>query len=373
MEHFRYIAPCLFGLEGILAQEMRRLGFADVAAQDGRVAFSGTLSDMARANIHLRTAERVCLVMGEYEAESFDALFDGARALPWELFISKTDAFPVTGHSIRSTLFSVRDCQSILKKAVAERLKAHHGTELLPESGCEKRIRFQILNDKAVLMLDTTGHALHKRGYREKSIEAPLRETLAAALLQLMRWRAGDTLVDPFCGSGTIAIEAAMLARGIAPGSRRRFAAETWPELPAGLFRIERDRARMAEKSAGIVDILAYDIDPRAVELTLANAKKAGVGGAVRAEQRDACDLSPMRERGVIICNPPYGERLSDKQSAQRLYRRFGRTFSAFSGWSAGILTPEERFEMLFGRRADKNRKLYNGMIKCYFYQYFGR
>jgi len=372
LERFHYIAPCLFGLEGILAQEMRRLGLEDVAAQDGRVRFSGALSDMARANIHLRTAERVCLVMGEYEAKSFDALFDGARALPWERFIGKTDAFPVTGHSVRSALFSVRDCQSILKKAVAERLMAHHGATL-PESGCQKRIRFQIINDRAVLMLDTTGNGLHKRGYRADSNEAPLRETLAAALVQLMRCRPGETLIDPFCGSGTIAIEAAMLARGIAPGSRRRFAAEVWPELPSGLFRVERDRARMNEQSAGIVDILAYDIDPRAVELTQNNAQKAGVGDAVRTGRKDALSLFPTRESGVILCNPPYGERMSDKQSAQRLYKRLGHTFAAFSGWRIGILSPEERFEALFGRRADKNRKLYNGMIKCYFYQYFGK
>ena len=369
---FQYCVPCLFGLEGLVADELRRMDLPEVRAEDGRVFFSGTLADCAKANLSLRCGERVLLQLGSFPAPTFDALFEGVRAIPWGDLLPKDAVFPVTGYSLNSALFSVPDCQRIIKKAVAESMKARWGLEHFPETGAEYKIRFSIRKDLADLFLDTSGTALHKRGYRPAHTEAALRETLAAAMVKLARYRGKGDFCDPFCGSGTIAIEAALAALNRAPGLYRSFAAESWAFFTPSLWRQARADALVAEYT-GDYHIIAADIDPRAVQIAQENAVRAGVEHLIDFRVADATAFSQKTERGVIVTNPPYGERLLDVQQAEELYRRFGAALSKpdNEGWSLYLLSSDADFENCFGKRADKKRKLYNGMIKCDLYMYF--
>ncbi|MCI9224781.1 MAG: class I SAM-dependent RNA methyltransferase [Acutalibacter sp.] len=364
-----YSATCLLGVEGLLAQELRDMGCEDVHAENGRVLFSGGWDILARANICSRFAERVGIQMGDFQAKSFEELFQGVKALPWEEFISREDAFPVSGSSLNSQLHSVPDCQAIIKKAVVERLKKSYRQDWFTEDGPAHRIRFRIMKDQVSVVLDTSGAGLHKRGYRPASNAAPIKETLAAALVKLSRLRSDATFYDPFCGSGTLLIEAATMAQNVAPGIGRRFQAEVWEQTPAGVWERERDRARSMERRDTGFTATGYDIDPEAVGLTRENAKRAGVN--VTARVQDIKDFERFTEYGCVVCNPPYGQRLMDQKTAQDIYRQIGRIFMPKRGWSYGVITPDEDFEDLFGRRADKRRKLYNGMIRCQFYQYY--
>ena len=368
---FTFCLPCLFGVEGLAARELERLGLGGVQAENGRVLFQGGWEAMARANLNSRFGERVLLMMGEFEARSFEELFQGTKALPWEELLPRDCAFPVTGSSLNSQLHSVPDCQAIVKKAVVERLKGRYRLSWFPETGPLHRVRFRILKDKVSLMVDTSGEGLHKRGYRRESNLAPMKETLAASLCQLSRLRGDGTLIDPFCGSGTVLIEGALLARNIAPGLGRTFAAEGWDGLPQGLWQRERERAKSLERRDAPFAACGFDVDPAAVELTLENARKAGVEDCVCAQVRDIRDFAQEGPYGCVVCNPPYGERLLDAEGARELYRVMGRVFSPRRGWSFGVISPDPEFETLFGRRADKRRKLYNGMIQCQYYQYF--
>ncbi len=371
MERWEYAAPCLFGIEGILGDELKRMEAQDVRVQNGRVLFSGGPEMLARANIGSRYAERIQIHMGSFHASSFEALFEGVRSLPWEHWIGKKDAFPVKGWSLNSTLHSVPDCQAIVKKAIVERLKSVYRLSWFEESGPTVQVQFTLLKDDASLLLDTSGPGLHKRGYRQNAGGAPIKETLAAAMADLARARLAERVVDPCCGSGTLLIEAALAARRIAPGLRRRFAAMRWASVPFEIWEQERGRAKEMIRKDGIFRAFGGDIDPEAIRLTLENAGKAGVGDSVSASVRDLGTFVPEGENGVVLCNPPYGERLLDLRSAEELYRTMGRVFQPKKGWTYAIISPHENFETLFGRKADKRRKLYNGMLKCQLYLYY--
>ena len=363
-------ATCLFGVEGPLASELRRLGMEDVEASDGRVRFRTDERGLARANICSRFAERVLLELGRFGARSFDELFEGVRVLPLEDWIPENAAFPVKGYSVDSALHSVVDCQRIVKKAAAVRLAAARGASgMLRESGAVHQLRFAIMRDEASIYLDTSGPSLHKRGYRPGRLAAPLRETIAAAMVDLSRYRGRGDFRDPFCGSGTIAIEAAFAALNRAPGARRRFAAEDWPVLDQRIWRAEREAAA-AREYRGDYRIFASDIDPAAVELARENARRAGVEDYIEFSVADALDRSPAGGSGVIVTNPPYGERLLEREEAGRLYARLGEAWGAAPGWKLHLLSGHPDFERCFGRRAEKRRKLYNGPIICYLYSY---
>jgi len=364
-----YCAPCLFGLEGPLGNELRHMDMISVSPENGRVYFTGDESALARANLRSRFAERILLVMGRFPAPSFDALFEGVRALPWEDYIPRDGAFPVKGWSLDSALHSVPDCQKIVKKAVVERLKAVYGGEWLPETGAEYPVQFSLMKDQAVLYLDTSGTGLHKRGYRPAQVTAPLRETLAAAIVDIARYRGRGDFCDPFCGSGTIAIEAALAAKNRAPGINRSFLAEKWGWPDRAIWQRERDDARAREYS-GDYRIFASDIDPKAVAAARANAARAGVEELISFSVADAREFARTTADGTLCANPPYGERLMEKESAGELYRAFGRSMRALDHWKIFILSSHEQFESCFGRRADKRRRLYNGMIPCQLFMY---
>ena len=367
---YKLVAPCLFGVEGLLSDELKRLGALDVLAGNGRVAFSGDSSMIAKVNIGSRLAERVLILISEFDASTFESLFEGVKSLPFDQFIDKDDAFPVTGWSISSKLFSIPDCQSIIKKAVVERLKQKYKTDWFEETGTVKKIRFSILKNKVSLMLDTSGEPLHKRGYRKEGVEAPIKETLASALCMLARIFPDTALCDPFCGSGTILIEAAMIAKNMAPGLKRRFAAEKFEFIGEDVFRKQREAALGQIRQA---EFKAYgsDIDEKAVELTLANAKKAGVDKLINAKICDVKDLSLPEGRLKVITNPPYGERLLNIKAAEDLYSILGEKLQPQNGKGYFIISASEDFERYFGRIADKKRKLYNGMLKCDLYMFF--
>ncbi|MBR6563631.1 MAG: class I SAM-dependent RNA methyltransferase [Clostridia bacterium] len=367
------VATCLFGLEGLLGEEIDSLGYKRIETIDGRVTFEAPVDAIARCNIQLRTAERVLIKLGSFKAFSFDDLFEGTKRLPWADFIGKNDAFPVKGHSIRSKLFSIPDCQKIIKKAVVDSLSAKYNIRIFPETGVKYQIEFFILNDVATLMIDTTGNGLHKRGYRAVAGAAPLRETLAAAMVKLSRMRDNVIICDPLCGSGTIAIEAALQACNIAPGVNRRFAAEEFKLLNASAWTSEREAARAAVREP-LTRIYGSDIDPAMVELANENARKARVSHCVEFKLADAREfVSPVEgARGTIITNPPYGERLGDLTQARDLAKALGKRLSdTVPSWQMYIITSDELFERYFGRRSDKRRVLYNGMIKCNLYQFF--
>lgn len=367
----RYCVPCLLGLEGLIADELREMEAQNVQAENGRVLFTGDETILARANICSRFAERIQIFVGTFEAHSFEDLFQGTKALPWEDWIGKTDRFPVKGYSLNSDLFSVSDCQSIIKKAVVERLKTTYKIPWFEETGALYQIQFSIMKNQVSLLIDTSGRGLHKRGYRPEANAAPLKETLAAALCSVAHLRHYHTLYDPMCGSGTIVIEGALMALNIAPGLYRRFTAETWRQFPPELWQAERRRAESLRRRD--VDFHAYgwDIDEEALAIAKENARKAGVEKYITFEKRDIRDFAPVTEKATVIVNPPYGERLLDQQAARDLYRIMGKKFTPAHGRSYYVITADEDFERIFGRKADKRRKLYNGMIKCQVYMYF--
>lgn len=363
------IATAAFGLESVVASELHRLGYGDLATENGKVTFPATDADIARCNINLRCADRVLLQMGQFRATDFEELFQGVKAIPWEGLIPENGVMHVTGKSVRSKLFSVPDCQSIAKKAVVEAMKRRYRTEKFPENGPVYRIEVALLKDVATISVDTSGPGLHKRGYRSDRGTAPLRETLAAALVLLSRWRPDQIFADPFCGSGTIAVEAALIGRNIAPGINRSFAAEDWPHLSRQLWMKAHDEARAAVRS-DTLQILASDHDWSVFKMARENAERAGVAEAITFQKKPLAEFSSKKRGGVIVCNPPYGERMGDTQAAERLYEEMGRIFPGLPGWAVYVLTAHEEFEKFYGKKSDKNRKLYNGKIKCHLYQY---
>ena len=371
MDH-KLCVPCLLGLEGPIAEELRRMDMDGVSAENGRVFFSGGDEAIARANICLRIGERVLIELGRFEALSFEQLFQGTRALPWESLIPADGAFPVKGYSLNSKLFSISDCQKIIKKAIVERLKSVYGIEWFPETGGLYQVQFSIMKDQVSLCIDTSGEGLHKRGYRPAHNAAPLKETMAAAMVSLSRYRGRDDFCDPFCGSGTIPIEAALIAKNRAPGLYRRFAATSWKNLDGRLWDRERERARSLEFN-GSYNILGSDIDGHALELARENARRAGVADIIRFEKADARSFDRQTQRGVIVTNPPYGQRIMEQKEAEELYRDFGRAYAKSSNWQLYLLSAHTEFERCFGRPADKKRKLYNGMIKCDLFMYLNR
>ncbi|HIZ93637.1 THUMP domain-containing class I SAM-dependent RNA methyltransferase [Flavonifractor sp. An112] len=370
MKELELLIPTLFGLEGLCAEELRRLGLPEVKAENGRVGCKARSADIPRVNLNLRTGERVLLVVGRYHAADFEALFEGAKALPWENFIPREGAFPVKGYSLNSQLHALPAIQSVLKKALAARLGQKYGMDTLPETGALYQVQFSLMHDEVTLMLDTTGAGLHKRGYRAVGVVAPLRETLAAAMVLLSRYRGKDPFCDPFCGSGTIAIEAALIAKNRAPGLNRAFSAQRWKWLDSGLWLQAADEA-MDKEFHGDYDIWGGDIDPKAVAIARDNAVKADVEDVVRFEVADATKFHRDAPMGRVVTNPPYGERILEKREAEDLYRAFGKAVRTLpEGWKVSVLSSHTEFERTFGRTADKKRKLYNGMLKCDLFQY---
>ena len=364
-------APCQFGVEGLVAGELRRMGAENVAAENGRVLFEGDENILVRANLGSRYSERICIVMGRFKATTFDELFEGTKALPWERWIGKSDAFPVKGSCLSSKLHSVPDCQKIIKKAVVDRLSNRYSLGWFEETGALHRINFIIMKDVALLMIDTSGASLHKRGYRRNGAIAPIRETLAAAMADVAFVRSYSHVIDPCCGSGTILIESALKALNVAPGLRRSFVAEEWSTVAPEIWRRERNRAKDLIKRDAEFSACGYDINPEVIELARENAYKAGMSKRIVFEQRDIADFEPDSEKGVVVCNPPYGERLMDVESARKIYRTRSEKFLRRDGWSYAVITPDEQFEQYFGRKCDKQRKLYNGTLQCRLYMFF--
>ena len=371
MKQYQMAIPCLLGVEGFVADELRAMDAQDVEPQNGRVLFSGGDDLLARANLWSRYGERVLILLGSFPARTFEELFQGVRALPWEEWIGRRDAFPVKGRSLNSKLASVPACQSIVKKAIVERLSKKYGVPWLEETGSLHQVQFLLMKDTVSVMLDTSGPGLHKRGYRGNSVEAPIKETLAAAMIHLSRLRRDGALYDPFCGSGTLLIEGALYAMNIAPGLRRRFSAEQWEAVSPAVWKREKERALSLVRRDAAFEAHGSDVDHAAVSLAVENARKAGVVARVHVEQKSVSDFAPQGESGWVVCNPPYGERLLDLRAAEEIYREMGRVFERRPGWHYTIISPDETFEDCFGRRADKRRKLYNGMMKCQVYQYF--
>lgn len=366
----RLCCPCHFGLESVLKYEIAKIGGDDIRVNDGKISFSGDENILARANICLSTAERVMIELAEFKATTFEELFQGVKSIELERWIKSDNAFPVKGYSLNSALHSVPDCQAIVKKAAVERLKEKYGIRWFDETGATIQIKFSILKDVVTIYLDTSGVGLHKRGYRRNSNAAPIKETLAAGIIDLARVRPDSVVCDPFCGSGTLLIEAAFKALNIAPGINRRFAAEKWECISPEIWREERKRAIDNVNRSAKFEGIGFDIDDSAVALTLDNAHKAGIKSRMKIEQ---ADISKFRqpENSIVICNPPYGERLLEIREAENIYRQMGKVFGKGSGQSSYIISPHEEFESFFGKNAKKRRKLYNGMIKCQLYMYF--
>ena len=366
------IATATFGLEAVVARELEALGYSANIIQAGRILFEGDETAVCRANLWLRTAERVLVRVGDFEALDFGTLFDATHALPWEEWIAADDEFPVSGRSIRSQCSSVPACQKIVKKAIVERLRAAHRVEQLPETGPKRSVEVALLNNQATLTIDTTGPGLHKRGYRTLVGKAPIKETLAAAMVLLSYWRPERPLVDPFCGSGTIPIEAALIGRNIAPGLRRSFAAETWPRIAAARWETARQEARDGVLPNLPLRIVGTDIDEAALRLARIHAEQAGVSEQVHFHRLDFRELSSQRDHGCLICNPPYGERMGQRTEVEPLYRAMPDVFRRFKTWSFYVLTAYPGFEQLVGQPASRRRKLYNGQIECTYYQFYG-
>jgi len=372
MKDLKLIATCPMGLEAVVARELKLLGYDDTKTENGRVTFSGDFADICRCNYWLRTADRVLIKMGEFKATTFDELFEGTKALPWDQFIPADGEFPVSGRSQKSQLSSVPASQGIVKKAVVEKLKLTYNTEWFPEDGALYKLDVSLYDDIALLTLDTTGPSLHKRGYRKHATEAPLKETLAAALVLLSRWGPHRPLYDPFCGSGTLLIEAAMIGWNIAPGLRRSFPSEGWSIIPDELWEQARDEAYDAVKDDVPLQLIGSDIDPEAIEIAQACAKSAGLGDEIEFKVMPVARVQPQGKFGCIITNPPYGERLSEVKEVEKMIRDLGRATIYLPDWSVFVISPTRQFEQYFGRKADKRRKLYNGRIECQFLQYLG-
>lgn len=369
-ERIELCATCLFGLEKFLGEEIDALGYERGETLDGRITFFGPLSAIARANLFLRFAERVFIKMGAFSATSFEELFQGVNNLPWERWIGPDDAFPVKGHSIRSDLKSIPDCQSIVKKAVVERLGKEYGITWFCEEGEVMQIEFFILNNTATLLIDTSGAPLYKRGYRKETGPAPIRETLAAALCRIARPREDVLLWDPFCGSGTIPIEAALMMNRVAPGSFRTFQGERFLDLPESIWKEAREEAGDTRIKSGF-EVFGSDIDPEMIRIAKLNAASAGVEDSIRFFPKNALGVETHGRRGTIVCNPPYGERMGEADQILRLYSAMGAHWKKLDRWQIYVLTSDEAFQNHYGRRADKVRKLYNGMLKCFYYQFF--
>jgi len=372
MDKFEIIIPCLFGMEAFVSREIKRLGYETTHVEDGKVFFSGDMEAVCRANLWLRCGERVLIKVGDFTAVSFEELFEKTKALEWSRWLSKNSAFPIKGFCLKSTLASMRDCQAIIKKAIASNLSEKYGIEWLPEDGANYQIQFSVMKDKVTLMIDTSGDGLHKRGYRRISNAAPLKETIASAMIMLSYWKFEYPLCDPFCGSGTIPIEAAMFKRNIAPGLSRTFTFEEFDQTDSALLSRCRQEARDMARNTPL-NIIASDIDEDTVELAKHNARIAGVSDCINFSCGNALDFTSDIPYGSIICNPPYGERLSDAAACYELYEKMGKAFKKLPDWSYYILASDEEFEKHFGKKADKRRKIYNGMIKCNLYQYFGK
>ena len=371
MRNMEFSVPCLFGLEGLAGDELRRMNLENVRVENGRVLFSGDERAMAKANIGLRTGERVLIVLADFPARTFEELFQGVYRANLEDFIPRDGAFPVKGHCLNSQLMSVPDCQAIVKKAACKRLGEKYGVSWLPETGAKYQLQFSLMNDRAQLYLDTSGPGLHKRGYRANGNDAPLRETLAAAMVTLTHYRGREFLWDGFCGSGTIPIEAALIARNQAPGMYRRFSSEAFAWMDPKIWGEVRSAFREKEFK-GNYRILGSDNDPKCVSLAMSNARKAGVGKCIEFRDGDATKMSLPASEGILVTNPPYGQRMLEQRQAQSLMGAFGRHLKFADGWKKYIISSEPEFEHYFGRRADKRRKLYNGMIPCEYYMYLG-
>lgn len=372
-KHIKLIATAAMGLESVVAEEVRKLGY-EVEVDNGKVIFEAPISAIPRCNLWLRTADRVKLVVGEFKATTFDELFEGTKALAWEEYVSEDGQFPVSGKSVKSALYSVPDCQKIVKKAIAERLKRKYGmASKMPETGAMYKVEVSLLKDMALLTIDTSGVGLHKRGYRVGQGEAPLKETMAAALVLLTNWRPEFPLIDPFCGSGTIPIEAALIGQNIAPGFNREFAAEEWEFIRNKYwdeaFQEAEDLANYDQK----LDIIGSDIDHKMIEISKANSLEAGLGELVTWKQMQVSDLTIRNENGYIIANPPYGQRIGDQEAVQKMYQDLGNIMKNHPSWSVYVLTALEAFEKHYGAKATKKRKLFNGFIKTDYYQYFGK
>ncbi|WP_027417947.1 THUMP domain-containing class I SAM-dependent RNA methyltransferase [Aneurinibacillus terranovensis] len=372
MSKIDIIATSTFGLESVVAEEVKKLGYEGAKVENGKVTFTADKLAICRANLWLRTADRVRLKVGEFKALTFDELFEKTKVLPWAEWIPVNGEFPVEGKSVKSTLFSVSDCQAIVKKAVVESLKQSYHKSWFDENGPLYKIEVALHKDIATLTIDTTGPGLHKRGYRRLISGAPLKETMAAAMIQLARWRPDFPLHDPFCGSGTIPIEAAMIGRNIAPGMNREFVCEDWPAISRTLWQDARRETHDLADYDRPLEISGTDIDGEMIHIAKENAEEAMLEDAVTFKRLPVHALSSKASHGSIICNPPYGERLGEKKEVEQLYKTMGQVFAGLDGWSYYILTSFPEFEQFFGRKADKNRKLYNGNIKSYFYQYHG-
>lgn len=374
MADFELIAPCHFGMEAVLKREIQKLGYDILKVEDGKVTFAGDEAAIVRANIFLRTTERILIKIGSFQATTFDELFEGTKALPWEQFIPEDGKFWVAkATSIKSKLFSPSDIQSIMKKAMVDRLKKKYNVNWFPEDGASFPLRVTIMKDVVTVGLDTSGDSLHKRGYRQATVKAPITETLAAALIMLTPWKWDRILVDPFCGSGTFPIEAAMIGANIAPGMNRSFSAEDWMHLiPKKAWYDAANEAEDQIRRDIEMDIQGYDIDPGAIKAAMENARLAEVDHLIHFQQRPVSQLSHRKKYGFVITNPPYGKRLEEEEDMPALYREIGEAFSHLDSWSFYLITAFDQAERYLGRKADKNRKIYNGMMKTYFYQYMG-
>ncbi|MBC8079895.1 MAG: class I SAM-dependent RNA methyltransferase [Gorillibacterium sp.] len=373
MSNIQLIATCPMGLEAVVAREIKSLGYTEMRVENGRVVFIGDELAICRANLWLRTADRVLIKVGEFTAHTFDELFEGTKALPWPDWIPENAEFPVQGRSYKSQLSSVPACQGIVKKAVVEKMKSRYHTEWFEEVGPKYVIEVSLMNDIATLTLDTTGYSLHKRGYRKQATEAPIKETLAAAMILLSRWTPDRPFYDPFCGSGTIPVEAAMIGWNIAPGLRRSFPSERWSTILPKHWEDARNEAYDAVKDDFPLEINGSDIDPAAIEIAEASAKSAGLEKAMKFETRAVAKARPVGDYGCLITNPPYGERLGDKDDATIALHGLGSLVIHLSTWSVFVLTPSKQVEHYMGRPANKKRKLYNGRIECDYYQFFGK
>ena len=366
-----FVAPCMLGVEGLVANELKFMGAENVQSENGRVNFQGDFTILTRANLCSRYSERILIEMGKFTARTFEELFQNVKNMPWEQWIGKKDRFPVKGRSLNSQLSSIPACQKIIKKAIVERLKNKYHVQWLEETGDLFQIQFLILKNSVSIMIDTSGNGLHKRGYRAVSTEAPIKETLASTMADLAHVHNGDIVIDPFCGSGTILIESALKALNIAPNKNRDFSFCHWHMFEENILKQELDKAVSEEKTNRDFRAFGYDIDPHAVDIAVSNCKKAGVSDIITFEKRDIRDFFCDFEKYKVITNPPYGERLLDIEQAQNLYRIMGEKFTKKQGCHYTVISPDEDFELLFGRKADKRRKLYNGMIKCQVYLYF--
>jgi putative N6-adenine-specific DNA methylase len=372
MTKLQLIATTPMGLEAVVARELKNLGYHDLSVENGRVTFTGEEKDICRTNLWLRTAGRILIKMGEFEARTFDDLFEGVKALPWPDWIPEHGEFPVDGRSHKSQLSSVPACQGVVKKAVVEKMKQRYRQEWFAEDGPRYVIEVSLLNDLATLTIDTTGDSLYKRGYRKHAVEAPLKETMAAAMILLSRWQPERPLYDPFCGSGTIPIEAAMIGWDIAPGLRRTFPTEEWARIPEKLWLEAREEAYDTVKDDIPLQITGSDIDPEAIEIAAASAKSAGFAKDIKFHVTPVASIRPEGDYGCIITNPPYGERLGDQEEVEQVLKQLGQAHKKLNNWSTFVLNPVRNFEHVFAQKADKKRKLFNGRIECNLFQYFG-